>query len=304
MEDLKQAYDLLGLPEGADREDVEKRYFLLIRRARSSKQREESSAQTDVSAAPNLEDVNRAYKLILAAEDQKTNEAYNENAYGKYKKMAGSAAKVDHFFSYYKFHLLGSIAVILILIFGIKAYVDHRHEQAELAKLPPADVTVSFFGNYISDQGSYPTSEDIKPMESKILAQFPEWKRVIVFMTYVPSEMKSEQDSALLQKSMLELITNKPDIYILDRVNFMKLAKDGALLPLDGKLPALDKNKAVKTATNDEPSNEHIYGYDITASPLVKELPIHGKEYIAVVRFDSEKPDNALHLIDKYASAK
>ncbi|MFC5653499.1 J domain-containing protein [Paenibacillus solisilvae] len=305
MEDLKQAYELLGLEEGAAREDVEKRYFLLIRRARSSKQRVESDAEADLSSsAPNLEDVNHAYKLILAAEDQKTQEAFNETAYGKYKKMAGSAEKVDHFFSYYKFHLLGAIAVILILVFGIKAYVDHRHEQAELAKLPPADVTVSFFGDYISDQGSYPSSDDIEPMQNKLLAQFPEWKRVVVFMTYVPSEMKSQQDSALLQKSMLDLITNKPDIYILDKVNFMKLAMDGGLLPLDDKLQALDKNKLMKTATKDNPSEEHVYGYDITASPLFKDLPIHGKEYIAGVRFDTKKLDSALHLIEKYAAAK
>ena len=105
MEDLKQAYELLGLQEGADREEVEKRYFLLIRRTRTSKQRAEATGQADVSSSPSLEDVNHAYKLILAAEDQKTNEAFNVNAYGKYKKMAGSAAKVDHFFSYYKFHL-------------------------------------------------------------------------------------------------------------------------------------------------------------------------------------------------------
>lgn len=303
MEDLKQAYELLGLQEGADREEVEKRYFLMIRRTRTSKQRAEATGQADVSASPSLEDVNHAYKLILAAEDEKTNEAFNVNAYGKYKKMAGSAAKVDHFFSYYKFHLLGSIAVILILIFGIKAYVDHRHEQAELAKLPPADVTISFFGEYINDKGSYPTSDDVKPMESKLLAQFPEWKRVVVFLTYVPSEMKSEQDSALLQKSMLELITNKPDLYILDKVNFIKLAADGALLPLDDKLSTLDKDKAVKLATKDDPSTEHVYGYDITASSLIKGLPLIGKEYIAGVRFDAKKVDGALHLIEKYAAA-
>ncbi|BBH18704.1 hypothetical protein Back11_00490 [Paenibacillus baekrokdamisoli] len=303
MGDLKKAYELLGLQENADKEEVEKRYFILIRRTRSIKQREEAEGQEEL-AAPNIEEINRAYKLILAHNDEITKEAFNENAYGKYKKMAGSAEKVDHFFSYYKFHLLGSIALILILIFGIKAYVDNRHEQAELAKLPPADVTVAFFGEYGNKSGSYPSSEDIKPMETALLSQFPEWKRVIAFITYVPSEMKSQQDSALIQKSMLDLMTNKTDMYIMDRVNFLKLAQDGALAPLDNKLDTAFKDKAVKAVNKDASNSEHIYGYDVSNSSLIKGLPILGKEYIAGIRFDAKKPDDATHFIEKYLNTK
>lgn len=301
MEQLKQAYELLGLQEDADKEELEKRYYLLIRRTRSVKQRKETEGSEEANT-PDLEDINRAYKLILAHEAEKTNEAFNKNAYGKYKKMAGSAAKVDHFFSYYKFHLIGSIAVILILIFGIKTYVDSRNEQAELAKLPPANVAVSFFGEFINKNGLYPSSEDIKPMEAALLAQFPEWKRVIVSLTYVPSEMRSEQDTALIQKSVIDLMTTKTDMYIMDRVNFLKLAQAGALLPLDDKLNTAYQDKALKAANKDEPTIQHIYGYDISNSSLIKGLPILGKEYIAGIRFDAKKPDGAAHFIEKYLS--
>ncbi|QHW33436.1 J domain-containing protein [Paenibacillus rhizovicinus] len=301
MDELKKAYELLGLPEGAAKEEVEKRYFILIRRERSTRQREETE-QTDEHAM-NLEDINKAYKLILEYEEKKTMEEFNAAAYGKYKGMAGSAQKVDHFFSYYKFHVLGVIALILVIIFGTKGYIDHRHKMAELAKLPPIDVSVSFFGEYYSQDGSYPVS-DLKPLEANFLSQFPNWKRVQAFFTYVPTDIKSEQDSALIQKSMIDLMMNKADVYILDKSNFGKLATEGSLLPLDGanaaKLGTGDKPELQLKATTEDVPEEHVYGVDISGSPLLKGLPVVGKEYIAGVRVNSARPDNALAFIEKY----
>ncbi|MBM7569254.1 J domain-containing protein [Paenibacillus sacheonensis] len=301
MDELKKAYELLGLPEGAAKEDVEKRYFLLIRRERSSRQREGSEQPNDQTLS--LEEINKAYKLILEHDEKKTLEQFNSAAYGKYKGMAGSAQKFDHFFSYYKFHVLGAIALVLIIIFGTKAYVDHRHKLAELAKLPPIDVSVSFYGEYFSQDGSYPVS-DLKPLEAKFLSQFPDWQRVEAFFTYVPSELKSEQDSALIQKSMIDLMMNKADVYILDKLNFEKLAQNGSLLPLDGDNAAkLGENhkpeQDLKASTEDVPE-QHVYGVDISGSPLVKELPVIGKEYIAGIRVNAKRPDNAFIFIDKY----
>ncbi|MBP3961969.1 J domain-containing protein [Paenibacillus lignilyticus] len=301
MNDLKQAYELLGLPEGAAKEDVEKRYFILIRRDRVTKQRE-ASEHTDEQGI-SLEEINRAYKLILEMEDQKTTEQFNQANYGKYKAMGPFVQKTEHFINYYKFHVLGVIAVILIIIFGTRAYIDHRHEMAELAKLPPVDVSVSFFGEYFSEDGTYPMS-DLKPLENRFLSQFPDWKRVTVFFTYVPSQMNSQQDSAMIQKSMIDLMMNKADVYIMDRDNFIKLAQDGSLLPLDGenqsKLGSGYKPElALKTVTEDVPE-QHVYGVDISGSPLMEGLPVIGKEYIAGIRINGEKRDNAFKFIANY----
>ncbi|QHT62583.1 J domain-containing protein [Paenibacillus lycopersici] len=301
MDELKKAYELLGLPEGASKEDVEKRYFLLIRRERASRQRDESEQPGEQAAG--LEGINKAYKTILEYEEKQTMEQFNAAAYGKYKGMAGSAQKVDHFFSYYKFHVLGAIALILIIIFSTKGYIDHRHKMAELAKLPPIDVSVSFFGEYYSKDGTYPVT-DMKPLEADFLSQFPQWERVQTFFTYVPSTMQSEQDSALMQKSIIDLMMNKADVYILDKANFAKLAMDGSLLPLDGenaaKLGAGLKPALEYKATTEDVPEEHVYGVDISASPLLKAIPVVGKEYIAGVRVNAGRPDNALAFIAKY----
>ncbi|WP_308635506.1 J domain-containing protein [Paenibacillus silvisoli] len=298
---LKEAYELLGLPEGAAKEEVEKRYFILIRRDRGSKQRE--TTEHAEAQGINIEDINKAYKLILEAEDQKTTEQFNEANYGKYKAMGPMVQKTEHFFSYYKFHVLGAIAIIAALIYGINAYIDHRQEQERLANLPPVDVSVSFFGEYYSSDGTYPMS-DLKPLEDRFLSQFPDWKRVTVFFTYVPSQMNSQQDTAMIQKSIIDLMMNKADVYIMDKENFNKLARDGSLLPLDGsnesKLGAGYKPElALKASTEDVPE-QHVYGVDISASPLLEGLPVIGKEYVAGIRINGEKRDNAFKFISEY----
>lgn len=304
MDDLKQAYELLGLTEGASKEEVEKRYFILLRRDRSNKQRE--AGEQEDSSSPSLEEINRAYRLILGHEDQKTMEKYTEASYGKYKKMGPTVQKIDHFFSYYKFHVLGVIVLIAAIIYGINAYNNHRQEQAELAKLPPVDVSVSFFGEYFSADGTYPMS-DLKPLETKFESQFPQWKRIVPYFTYVPQQMQSEQDSALMQKSIIDLMMNKADVYILDKPNFLKLAQDGSLLPLDGDAASkmsftFKPESALKSATQDDPT-EHVYGVDISGSPLLKDLPVLGKEYIAGIRINGEHHDNAFTFIQKYVNS-
>ncbi|SEN74526.1 hypothetical protein [Paenibacillus sp. OV219] len=301
MNDLKQAYELLGLTEGASREEVEKRYFILLRRDRSNKQRE-GDEQDDF---PSLEEINRAYRLIVGHEDEKTMEKYNEASYGKYKSMGPTFQKIDHFVSYYKFHVLGVIAVIAILIYGIHAYDVHRKEKAELAKLPPVNVSVSFFGEYFNVDGTFQNS-DMKPFETKFTSQFPQWKRVVTYFTFVPQEMTSQQDSALMQKSIIDLMMNKADVYILDKPNFIKLAQDGSLLPLDGDAASkmsfsYKPESAFKTVTQDDPTL-HVYGVDIGGSSLLKDLPVIGKEYIAAIRINGEHHDNAFTFIQKYVN--
>ncbi|AZN42758.1 J domain-containing protein [Paenibacillus albus] len=302
MNDLKQAYELLSLTEGASKEEVEKRYFILLRRDRSNKQREADEHDD----SPSLEEINRAYRLILGHEDEKTMAKYNEASYGKYKKMGPTFQKIDHFFSYYKFHVLGVIVLIIAIIYGINAYINHRHEQAELAKLPPVDVSVSFFGDYFNSDGTFQNS-DMKPFETKFVSQFPQWKRVEAFFTYVPQEMQSQQDSALMQKSIIDLMMNKADVYILDKPNFVKLAQDGSLLPLDGDAASkmgftFKPESAFKTVTQDDPTL-HVYGVDIAGSTLLKELPVIGKEYIAAIRINGDHHDNAFTFIEKYVNS-
>ncbi|OXM13043.1 hypothetical protein [Paenibacillus herberti] len=300
---IKQAYAELELNENASKEEVEKKYDLLLRRARTRQQSSGSAQEGQVI----LERINAAYRIIQEQDTAQSKEAFNEQAYGKYKGMAGTAEKVDHFFSYYKFHLLGVIVLIAAIIYGINTYVDNKREQAELAKLPPSALAVSFFGEFFGADGSSPVGGgmDLKPIEEKLVKRFPEWKRTTVHITYIPGDPKSGQDMALLQKSLIDLISNKDDVYILDRPNFEKLARDNTLIDLGahtGKLGiTAEDSRAVLFPTTEDPT-EKMFGVDVSNSPLIKSLGVAGRTYIAAIRSDSKKLDNSLQLIQAAVS--
>jgi hypothetical protein len=293
METIKQAYRDLGLPDNASKEEVEKKYSLLLRRARSQSARGEDGS---AAGSASLETINAAYRTIIEHEEAQAREQFNAKAYGKYKGMAGSAQKLDHFFSYYKLHLLGAIVLIAAVIYGINTYLNNKQEQAELAKLPPAALALSYFGEFGSPAGS-----DLKPVEEKLVSRFPEWKRVIVHLTYVPAEPKSGEDMALVQKSILDLITNKDDVYLLDRPSFDKLASQNALLPLEAHKDELgaaySSGKALSSSTQDNPAVEQVFGFDVTDSPLIKSLGLVGGTFIVAIRSDTSHLDNSLEFI-------
>lgn len=299
MEDLKQAYAVLGLPETASKEELENRYFLLTRRARAQKMRERSDIPADELV--DIDAVTEAYRFIRDYEEQQAKAEYEEKHYGKYRGMADKAKKWDHFFHYYKFHIIIGIILLIAIGYGVKSYADHRAEQARLASLPPPDLTIMFYGNYFY-QGSF--SVDKEEMGAQALKQFPDWKRVLSNLTYVPADVKSEQDMAFVQKSVITLIDDKSDLFIMDKANFDKLVAEGLFAPLDsmtGEAAALASSaSAVKTGTTDDPA-VRAYGVDISGSKIAQDMDLQGSsEYIAAIRANAKNPDNAAAFIKHY----
>jgi len=305
--DLKRAYEILGLPENATRDEVEKKYDLLLRRevARSRGGKKESSE---------FDEINRAYRTIIDFEGQKVVEKINEEKYGKYKQHADKVAKLDHFFSYYRWHLISAIVLVAFIIYGISAYIDHQEEQARLAALPPQDLEVSIIGQF-----ALPQDAEIETLEEAVLAQFPGWQRVEADLQYLNMSPGAATDVAMQEKAFLTLVTEVPDLYILDQYTFLWVAQSGALMNLDsiveerfaGLLPdgsamTAPEREAVLDADPDTPIDQlphHIYGIDLTSSPLVKELPLGMREVIVAIRGNAERPEKALEFIEQYLKA-
>ncbi|MBJ6360981.1 J domain-containing protein [Paenibacillus sp. GCM10012307] len=294
MENLKQAYETLGLPEGASKEDVEKRYMTLVRRARAREKRSEDEGSVEDF---DFEEINRAYKFILNADNQQALEEMTAKQYGKYKKMAGAAEKTDHFFHYYKYHLLGAVLLLALIGYGIKSYMDNQAEKAELAKLPPIDVQVMYHGQFlIADQ-----SNDMKITEEQMLGFFPEWKRIKADLTYVPKDARNEIDMANIQKAVLMIITEHSDVYVFDKTTFAQLAAQGLLIPLDDKVNGSWKDlllpdQLMSSRTSDD-TGDHVYGIDVSHSKLL-ELPPKSDEYVVGIRADSERREHAYEFIE------
>lgn len=295
MDELKQAYETLGLPELAAKEEVEKRYTTLMRQARSRAQQKKADAG---NAEDSFAKITQAYRLILEYEDRKLTDAFNEQEYGKYKKMAGQAQKMDHFWRYYRFHTLGAIAAVALIIYGVISFMNYREEQERLANLPPVDLSVSFMGNYMLKEDA-PKEE---PIEKALLTAFPEWKRFASMLTFVPADQQAQY--AYMQKAVLILATEHPDVYIMDRSIFEWVGTQGVLMNLDsdvnGELKPLMKDGLAQKLKTDEDTEEHVYGIDLSSSALVDQLPLYKESMIIGIRLDSKNPEKAKEFIKKY----
>jgi hypothetical protein len=276
LEQLKKAYEILGLPDDATREQVENRYFILIKRARSDQSRHETSDNSTI--APDLAEVNRAYNLVLGIESEKT---------GTIKKQS----KLAHFMYYYKLHLIVSIVVVLVAGYMIKEGIDKRNAAANL---PPSSLSVSLFGNF------YFVKADI--LEKNLLKLVPEWKRINTTLIYLPSEIKTPQDMAMQQKSVLLLMTESSELYILDAKNFSSLASQGVFKRLDGLDGWAALNVApdqLRYAQTTEDTSPVPYGIDITGNPVFEGIDISGERQIVAVRSNEEKWNDTRKLLEK-----
>jgi hypothetical protein len=291
--DLRQAYERLGLPEDATREMVEKRYDMLLRQERRR-------IRAGEGESPEFAEITRAYRFIVEQEEKQAVSELTEQQYGRYKRFAGLAEKIDHFFSYYKWHTIGALLVLALILYGINTYIDHKKEQARLAALPPMDVYGMMMGQFYTLDGSGMTDE----LEAAVLGHFPDWQRVELELISFSLEPRSEFDMAMLQKATVMLATEKPDIYILDADTYPWLARSGVLLELDdlaaGRFASLLPEEAAPKASGGEEAGEHVYGIELTDSPLIGELPLIKDRFIVGIRRDAERLDNALHLIETY----
>ncbi|WP_410769336.1 molecular chaperone DnaJ [Fontibacillus sp. BL9] len=299
MDDLKRAYELLGLSENASREEVEKAFDLLLRRSRSRR----PNAQGDGESEENEYDLQlKAYKTIVEYEERSKIDEMSRKRYGKWGKFAGNAEKVDDFFRLHKTKVIIGIIAVIALVVGITAFINHREEQKRLAALPPIDLSIMFVGNYMTDQNQ----GGDEGLEKAMTAQFPEWKRLKVILTYLPSQGEGggTADLAYQQKAMAMVATEKPDVYILDENSFDWLGGGGVLEKLDteanGVLKPLLGENSIKVGRTEEETEDHVYGIRVTDSPLAKQLPLAMQDMIITVRIGSDNKDKAIHLIERY----
>jgi len=270
---LKEAYAVLGLPEDAGMEAVDEKYFLLLRKGRHDK-------------SVDLDAVSKAYRIIKEHEQEKAKAAFERQHY-----RSPWRSRLDHIWHYYKWHAVGAVVLIIVCVSIVGTILEKRAERIAEANLPPAALEVLFFGEFFSEAETIDTAP--------VLRHFPEWPRMVIKVSYVPEEAKSEFDLAMQQRSVITLMTEKPDLYIVDRPNFDRLAAQGAFLPLDEWFGTLAAGQAVP-AQSEQDESPRAYGVLITASSLMEELGIQdgSTEKIAALRFDAERPENAKRFME------
>lgn len=300
MDELKQkqAYERLGLPEDATREQIEQRFELLLRQSRSRSKQESSEDGPD---STHFDEVIKAYRYITESQNQQKYDELTKQRYAKYKGFAGTAEKIDDFLRHYKVHVIVSLIAIIAIIFGINSYLDHQAEKRYQASLPPIDLSVIVIGNFaVKDNG------DDEELDQAILSQFPEWQRTSVTLTYLPMQEGNMTNIAYQQKAMLVLTTEKPDMYIMDKESFEWVASSGVLRSLDGEdksfwQPLLASDLILKQQT-EEDEQPRIYGIDLSKSKSGDDLPLlrSNEDLIVGVRFDTSKEAQVFQFIQRY----
>jgi len=275
-EQMKKAYELLGLPEDATREQVENRYFILLKRVRAEQKRSEAGEEDGETLK--LAEINQAYNLIIGIESEKSITVEKQT-------------KVGHFFYYYKVHVIIGLLIVLVGGYMIKEGIDKRREAANT---PPANLSVSVFGNFYF--------ADTELLEQNMLKLVPEWQRIKTSLVYNPPEIQSQQDMALQQKSVLMLITEKDEVYVTDEKNFESLAMQGLFVKLDefsAKTGLKIPDNLVRKSKTEDDTSDYAYGIDITGHPVFKDIEMTQERQIIGIRAPEERWDDVATLLGK-----
>ncbi|WP_379153594.1 hypothetical protein [Paenibacillus sp. sgz5001063] len=296
-EKLKQAYERLGLPETVTREELNKRFDLLLRRRRS--------LNTDAEIAAYEEEF-QAIKFILDSRDQQEIQEAEDQRLAKYGSLAGGARKWERFMRLYKTHVIISIVAVIVLIVAGNALYNNWQHRKYLASLPPVDAEIMFIGNF----GVKDKDGKMDALNQAIIDEYPEWKRVDTSIVYLPKtgEGSDTLDMNYMQKAVVELAANSPDILILDEATLQWIGgQDGFqnLEPIlaDGKIAKDDPR--LKWEKLGESTVDELYAVDITDSKFVSSLPInHNTESIEIGVLGGDEPKDKIlqfvkHIVDE-----
>jgi hypothetical protein len=284
MLELKNAYEILGLKENANRDELEKRFEYLIKKSKSAKMLEDSDQQIDIL---NLDEISEAYNRIISndlAILQREEEKRNPRKPNPIFKLIGvDEKKARNYIHYHKFHYILGFIGILVLAYFIKTVIFHVNP----------DVSMAFIGQIYYDETS--------ALEEKIKANDPDIKEVGIDGVMLTGDSKNMQESAMLQKAMVLFAAGDIDIFVLDKENFNKYSQQGAFSNLDDLVSKLEldesryKDYILKTAEDKE---EHVYGIDINNSKILKETKIVGKNMMVALRVNAKHYDKAVKILE------
>jgi hypothetical protein len=280
--DLKEAYEILELPENSSKEELEKRFDVLVRRMRG---------KTSAEDINNSEIILKAYNTIKEFERQGEVDRYNSARFGTNIRKKERSDKLEDFWNHHRWKVIGSIVAL-----GVIALVlNIVNNNIKLARLPKPALEVMMYGNYYGG-----IDQDF---EKALLPKYPDWKRIKTIINYLPDESSGTSSPAYLQKSFVILATEHPDVYILDKKTFKTMVEQNALSNLDSWKNELSANHSVDQLINATQSNDketHLYGIDISDDPLWKAIGLPQNDKIAVLSTNQKNTVNAQRFITNF----
>lgn len=279
MLDIKNAYEVLGLSENTSKEDIEKRYSILLKKYRSMNTYEENSSEI---SKEQIDNITTAYNLLMGYETLEPEEAVPKKPNPVFKKLGIDQKKFENFIHYYKFHILGGIVTVAILVSLIVNIVT---------KVDP-DLNVAFVGSIFY--------ENTEAFEEKVMEGMPDLKAIGTDSAIIFDGMDGQMEYASNMKLVVLFAGADTDVFLIDKNQFEKYANQGAfenLGELDRELRFEENGVKVYKIKTESDKEEQIYGIGLTDNALLRESGIKGKEIIAAIRINSKHHDKAVDLI-------
>ncbi len=276
MLDAKRAHEILGVGKNASKNDIERRYSIILKKHRMAAAEGQENAE-----AVDIDEVTAAYSLLMGYVEPET-EAKAPNPL--LKKVGIDEKKAGNFFHYYKIHII--IGIIALIVIGATV-------RGCVTRVDP-DFNIAFLGSL------YFNETDV--LKDTIKKEIPEIKEPGFDGAFIGTgdSAGGQQEYAMQMKAMVLFAAADVDLFILDKENFEKYVDQGAFISLDEIAPRLgidsEKSKPYTLKTNDDPA-KHIYGIDISKSEVLKNANIQGKEMIAAIPIRGKMPEKAEKVI-------
>ncbi|PYG88122.1 hypothetical protein LY28_01453 [Ruminiclostridium sufflavum DSM 19573] len=294
---IKESMEILGVTEDSSRYDIETKYDIIMKKYQQLK----SEGKLEETSEENFQKSTDAFRILMGYEIDEPEVEKKDTFMDKaYKKVGIDRKKADNFFHYYKFHILISIIVLIIIGMSVKSFV-YRVEP---------DIRLGMIGEI--------NSSGFDVLGEKIKENVPEIKEIAFDSATYTDSYADPQEYANVSKIMVLLSASDTDLYILNKFAYDNYADDGVFMPLEDiakdlgidasksnylktraveewEDPKLDqKERKVIKYRDEEPK---LYGIDITDSDFFKDIDVVGPEKILVIRSDAEKLDLILKLV-------
>jgi hypothetical protein len=240
----KEARSILGVPKEASKNEIERKYAILLKKYRQgvylNRQEEQDHpdegtdihdtgpADNESAAGYNAADpgydfdlVTEAYNTLMGYEVKVEEEAPGMLA-SFLKKFNLDEKKTDNFLHYYKYHILAGILTIIFIAIIISSFVNR----------PDYDFSIAFLGRIFY-------LDSVDALQNRIKEDIPIIKEPGIDGSYLADDGTGEQQYAMEMKAMTLLYAGEVDVFILDRPTYERYAKAGAFMSLDEIAPRL-----------------------------------------------------------------
>lgn len=294
---VEEARTILGINEDSSKEDIEKRYNIVLKKYHIAK----ANGTLDEKTKADFEKCTEAYRIVMGYEVDEPQIEKKETITDKaFEKVGIDKKKAGNFFYYYKFHMLAIVFAIIVITGTVISIVNKENP----------DITIGLMGEL--NQDSFNT------LKEKVKKNVPEITSLGIDSVVLSNRYQDQYSSANAQKAVILLSASDTEIFLLSKYVYDNYASEGPFMALEDiakelnidvsksdylKLKVVEEREAPKVGVNERKvlkyrdSEPKLYGIDVTNSKFFKGIDCLGPKKILVVKLEPKNRDLVLKLV-------